>query len=579
MIWYFENLLRHRKERQSLEELASSVDWLVPRRWKIDSNARLMWDVDILVGGKVFEATLCYPNHFPHSPPLVLPRDETSRWSSHQWGAGGELCLEWGPDNWHPDITGANMLESAQRLLIGERPQDGHVGTVASRHDMTIGQTLRSQYFYLLVTNELSGALASIPELAPLKATAIAQFHLESYIYIVTSFVGSDGSAWTDPGPPAPLKFESFDRDATLCRLPADAAFPNGGSVTDLKAAMQSLGVTLPAATCVILVKEEAITAFYLNYEKDEAKRVYIIPPRKQFDRLDVGHKALAKRKVGIVGCGSVGSKIAAMLARAGVGNFLLVDDDLLFQDNLVRHDLDWREVGTHKVDSVARRIKLINSAAVCEVRRHRLGGQEASGSLESLIEKLAECDLIIDATADPKVFNYLCASVAIGKKPLIWAEVYGGGIGGLVARHRPALDPTPAKMRQLIETWCVGKGHARQRPAGRYEGRGDTPLIADDADVSVIAAHAARFAVDTLIPRSPSAFPNSIYMIGMAEGWLFEQPFHVEPIEVGGPEETDEVESDDAIRAEERDHVLELLKTIANANANTSDSTDSQPS
>lgn len=579
MIWYFENLLRHRTERLSLEELASKVDWLVPRRWKIDSSARLAWDIDIIVGDRVFEATLCYPNHFPYSPPLVLPRDEKSRWSSHQWGAGGELCLEWGPDNWHPDITGADMLESAQRLLLGERPEGGEAGNVPSRHDMTIGQTLRTQYFYLLVTNEFSEAIASIPEGTFLQATAIALLHAESYIYIVTSFVGADGSTWTDPGPPTPLKLENFDREVALCRLPADVAMPKSGTVSDFNAALADVGMPLPPATCVILVKGDVIAAFYLNEDKDEARRVSIIPPRKHVDRLDHGHKALVERKVGIVGCGSVGSKIAAMLARAGVGNFLLVDDDILFSDNLVRHDLDWREVGTHKVDSVARRIKLINPDAKCEVRRHRLGGQEASGSVESLIEKLSECDLVIDATADPRVFNYLCASVAVGKKPLIWAEVYGGGIGGLVARHRPLLEPSPAKMRQIIEAWCAGKGKTRQSPAGRYETREENgpPLIADDADVSVIAAHAARFAVDVLIPRRPSAFPNSVYMIGLAEGWFFEQPFHVEPIEVGEPEDEPSEELDASIQAEERDHIIELLKSLANANS--ADNADSQPS
>ena len=68
-----------------------------------------------------------------------------------------------------------------------------------------------------------------------------------------------------------------------------------------------------------------------------------------------------------IVGCGSLGSKLAVMLARSGVGKFLLVDDDVLFAGNLVRHDLDWREIATHKVDSVARQNSVVNPSAACE--------------------------------------------------------------------------------------------------------------------------------------------------------------------------------------------------------------------
>ena len=66
-------------------------------------------------------------------------------------------------------------------------------------------------------------------------------------------------------------------------------------------------------------------------------------------------------RTVALVGCGSMGSKIAVALARAGVGHFLLVDDDILLPENLVRHDLDWREIGTHKAASLSRRIQLVN--------------------------------------------------------------------------------------------------------------------------------------------------------------------------------------------------------------------------
>ena len=105
----------------------------------------------------------------------------------------------------------------------------------------------------------------------------------------------------------------------------------------------------------------------------------------------------------------ALGSKLAAMLARSGVGKFLLVDDDVLFAGNLVRHDLDWREIATHKVDGIARKIQLVNPSATCDKRRHRLGGQEASGSIESLIEGLAVA--ISSLTAPPTgPFSIICA-------------------------------------------------------------------------------------------------------------------------------------------------------------------------
>src|SRR6185295_12585117 len=139
----------------------------------------------------------------------------------------------------------------------------------------------------------------------------------------------------------------------------------------------------------------------------------------------------------------------------------------------------------------------------------------ESSGSIESLIERLAECDLVIDATAESSVFNYLCAVVSISNKPLLWAEVFGSGFGGLIARHRPTLEPAPASMRRMIESWCAEQGKEVPRAAHDYAGSGDMPAIADDADVSAIAAHACRLAIDTLLDPENSEFPYSVYMIG----------------------------------------------------------------
>ena len=49
---------------------------------------------------------------------------------------------------------------------------------------------------------------------------------------------------------------------------------------------------------------------------------------------------SLADKKVSIVGCGSVGGEIAVMIAKAGVGELILVDRDLFYPDNVYRHRL-----------------------------------------------------------------------------------------------------------------------------------------------------------------------------------------------------------------------------------------------
>jgi hypothetical protein len=109
--------------------------------------------------------------------------------------------------------------------------------------------------------------------------------------------------------------------------------------------------------------------------------------------------------------------------------------------------------MGEHKADGVAARIRRVRPAAVTKVKTFRLGGQEAPGSTSSLLSEIAACDLIVEATADPSVFNALSA-VAVGvKKPMVWCEVFAGGIGGFVARYRPNVDHPPQKMRAILRS------------------------------------------------------------------------------------------------------------------------------
>ena len=83
----------------------------------------------------------------------------------------------------------------------------------------------------------------------------------------------------------------------------------------------------------------------------------------------------------------------------------------------------------------------------------------------------------------------------------LVWLEVFEGGIGGLVGRYRPGRDPEPFVMRGRVASFLEEQKAPELKATGPYtaEGESGEPLIASDADVTVISSHAARFALDAL--------------------------------------------------------------------------------
>mgnify|MGYP003592196892 FL=1 len=60
--------------------------------------------------------------------------------------------------------------------------------------------------------------------------------------------------------------------------------------------------------------------------------------------------------------------------------------------------------------------------------------------------------------------------------------------------------------------------------------------MVADDADVSVVAAHLARLALDALLAAEESDYPFSAYVIGLRAEWIFTGPFQTFPILLKAP-------------------------------------------
>jgi molybdopterin/thiamine biosynthesis adenylyltransferase len=96
---------------------------------------------------------------------------------------------------------------------------------------------------------------------------------------------------------------------------------------------------------------------------------------------------ALAGKRVVLVGLGSGGSAVLRELVRAGVGWFLLVDDDRLTPGNVCRHELSLRDVGRLKVQALADYVTDRNPSAVVETLTERLGPDTALPFVEMIAE------------------------------------------------------------------------------------------------------------------------------------------------------------------------------------------------
>jgi molybdopterin/thiamine biosynthesis adenylyltransferase len=567
MIWWLENTVRARSERLSVADLTERVNWLQGVRWHLSNGAALAVDFEIEHDEDSIPFTMTYAEFHPNAPPIVVPRGCNRRLSSHQYGAGGNLCLEYRADNWETTVTGAMMIESAHRLIAGERDVDGP--ELPSAHYVSIGQSVRGSYFRFLITPPLEERLKAIEPAQSIEIGIAEKYHAETFAVTVAEIDGTaDVRAW-----PAGIR-ETTKRGHAI-RLPAGRGMPSAAqdSIASLLGdlgfeALQEQVLAATGEIDLVLVSATEIAHFYA-YDSNQKRyfgRSRILKVGAG-SRLPDDYAGLAEKSVGIVGCGSLGSKIAAMLARVGVCRFTLVDDDVLFMANLVRNELSVPGIGVHKVDAL--RARLIEIAGTIEVttRRVALGGQESADSTDSVMSALQACDVIIDATANAHCFNFCAAVARESLKPLVWGEVFAGGIGGLVARVRSGHEPEPQTARNQINAWCDAHGilvplAGFSAPYATTAGDGAAALVADDAEVAIIAGHLARLATDLLIRPDNSAFPSPAYAVGLRKAWIFSEPFETWPIQLSSSEPW-KVDQDSASVAESLALLRELLPSV----------------
>ena len=89
-------------------------------------------------------------------------------------------------------------------------------------------------------------------------------------------------------------------------------------------------------------------------------------------------YEKLKQAKVAIAGLGGLGSNIALMLARTGVGHLLLVDSDVVEPSNLNRQGYFIRHLGLPKTDAAQNLIKEINPYITVETRTVRVDASNA---------------------------------------------------------------------------------------------------------------------------------------------------------------------------------------------------------
>lgn len=207
---------------------------------------------------------------------------------------------------------------------------------------------------------------------------------------------------------------------------------------------------------------------------------------------------ALAGRAVLVAGLGSVGSYVAELLARSGVGRLALLDPEPVEPANLSRTAYAAADVGRPKPEALAARLAAV--APSVHAALHPVAVQAlAPAELDALVSGV---DLVVAATDDPAAQRALDRFAYGRGRPALFIGLYAGARGGEVILTVPERTPCflcATRARHAVEATAGAVERRADYGTGRLAGE---PALA--ADIQHVASAGVKLALSLLEPGGP---------------------------------------------------------------------------
>ena len=214
-------------------------------------------------------------------------------------------------------------------------------------------------------------------------------------------------------------------------------------------------------------------------------------------------HGVLSKKKVLVMGAGSGGSIIATYLGRAGVGYFIIADNEKLEEVNLIRHIGKFHQVGMAKAEIFANELRLINPDVKVKTVEKKLEANTVD-EFEKLVKGVHLVLACSGSTSANQLLNEICHKL---RKPVIIAGVFEKASGGFVLQNIPYLKNSPCLncIYDYAENTQDDSNEQLRHMAQDY-GMSEEELSAQQGlyiDISFVALLQAKIALITLLRGS----------------------------------------------------------------------------
>lgn len=197
----------------------------------------------------------------------------------------------------------------------------------------------------------------------------------------------------------------------------------------------------------------------------------------------------LTDKCVTVFGVGALGSSLALLLAKSGVGYLRLVDSDRLMPGNVMRHECGLQYVGFDKTYALQRTINRHNPD--CDIECF-----EATWETDTLGSYIADSDIVVDATGHTNFSLHLNEICVRNNHPVVFSVAYRRAAVGRVIARTGENDPCLYCYLGDLSAWGDDEYLIiPQNPAEHFieDGCGSVTEEAVALDVEAVANFTAR--------------------------------------------------------------------------------------
>ena len=480
-----------------------------------------------------FELMLC--NYFPYQPIIIKSLD--NNWHSIHQYSDGSMCLKWGVDNWHEELSIKDLVLNLIELIEVENPLGDEHRIAEDGDSFTIGQQLnRSTGSYTLFYED------SEIENLPSRGNGVLQiFGANKKVICFIEKIGENvirDNLINQKAKRVKFNYKKIEENFSNEKFNELRKKARSNSISIYIFIDKTIGVEkICFKSEEDLKKYNKKRPFKTSFFDKDGKKMETYPdeffPRSfifQIKSLNISDekekrvpltKEVKEKNVAILGLGSIGSRVLIDLARAGFENFTIVDDDIFMPYNVIRHELFNKYIGFPKVKALSDFIKEeINTKARVVSYNFAVNGQESSTEVQELLEYLSTTDIIVDCTADSNLIFGINEVVMKHDINYISGSVISGGIGNVLTKRCKGSNLSVIDLLESQKKFFQMNGIDNFLQNDYSATFGETQYVASMSDCSLIAGLVGKNVINILQENDEYA-ESDIYIMSTSNNFI----------------------------------------------------------